>query len=90
MIHDVVGQRLVEEVHQTNVLEYANHMHTLAEKLSATIRPGQGGLVHVQQLFLTAFWFKSAERWKESWHALGGAVLEAVEIGRFFSTLSRT
>ena len=37
--------------------------------------------MHVQQLFLTASWYKSESKFVESWHALGAAIREAQEIG---------
>ncbi|KAL2130429.1 hypothetical protein VTI74DRAFT_6401 [Chaetomium olivicolor] len=80
IIDDSVRARLETELH-TDVLTFANRMHAAAEKLSATIPPGKGGLIHVQQLFLTAFWLKSAEKWTEAWHALSRAIRAANEIG---------
>jgi len=80
IIDDNVRIRLETELN-TDVLTFANRMHTAAEKLSTSIPPGKGGLVHVQQLFLTAFWFKSAEKWTEAWHALSKAIRAANEIG---------
>jgi len=58
-------------------------MHNAAETLSTTIQHGKGGLPHVQQLFLTAFWLKSAEKWIEAWYALNAAIRATCEIGRF-------
>ena len=55
--------------------------HNAAEKLSATITPGKGGLAGVQQLFLKAVWYKSEGLFVESWHALGAAIREAQENG---------
>jgi hypothetical protein len=80
IIEDHVRVRLETEL-DTDVLTLSNRMHAAAEKLSATIPPGKGGLVHVQQLFLTAFWFKSAEKFTEAWHALSKAIRAANEIG---------
>ncbi|KAK4251272.1 fungal-specific transcription factor domain-containing protein [Corynascus novoguineensis] len=80
IIDDSVRVRLETEL-DTDVLTFANRLHTAAEKLSTSIPPGKGGLVHVQQLFLTAFWFKSAEKWTEAWHALSKAIRAANEIG---------
>ncbi|KAK3309587.1 uncharacterized protein B0T15DRAFT_488306 [Chaetomium strumarium] len=61
-LHLIIGDRVREQLEelQTDVLTYANRMHVLAQKLSASIGPGKAGLVHIQQPFLTAFWFKSA------------------------------
>ena len=77
-----VKERLESEL-RADIWTFANRMHTAAEKLSASIPPGKGGLIHVQQLFLTAFWYKTAEKWTEAWHALGGAIRAANEIGAF-------
>ncbi len=60
----------------------SQRFHEAAQKLTATVVPGKGGLVHIQQLFISAFWFKSESRWIESWHALGAAIREAQEIGQ--------
>lgn len=54
--------------------------HTAAEKLSASIPRGKGGITHVQQLFLVAQWYKSEACMVESWHALSVAIREAQEI----------
>ncbi|KAL1862640.1 hypothetical protein Daus18300_008438 [Diaporthe australafricana] len=54
--------------------------HTAAEKLSASIPRGKGGIAHVQQLFLVAQWYKSEACMVESWHALSVAIREAQEI----------
>lgn len=66
------GARLEEELKE-DALTFANRMHHAAETLSASIQHGKGGLPHVQQLFLTAFWLKSAEEWTEAWYALSAA-----------------
>lgn len=55
-----------------------------AQKLSAFVTPGAGGITQVQQLFLGATWLKSEAEFIESWHALGAAVREAQEIGVFY------
>ncbi|KAK3394508.1 hypothetical protein B0H63DRAFT_517631 [Podospora didyma] len=87
IIDDNVKDRLETEL-KADALTLARRMHTEAEKLSASIPPGKGGLVQVQQLFLTAFYFKSAEKWTEAWHSLGAAIREANEIGLHQDTLS--
>ncbi len=78
---DNIKARLESEL-GADALTFADRMHEAAEKLSASIPHGKGGLIHVQQLFLTAFWLKSAERWTESWHALSAAIRAAYEIGK--------
>ncbi|KXX82257.1 Cutinase transcription factor 1 beta [Madurella mycetomatis] len=87
IMNESVRVRLESEL-RADVLTLAERMHTAAEKLSASIPPGKGGLVHVQQLFLTAFWYKSAEKWTEAWHALSKAVRAANEIGLHQDSLS--
>ncbi|KAK3329056.1 hypothetical protein B0H66DRAFT_540140 [Apodospora peruviana] len=82
-----VKERLESEL-GADAETFASRMHAAAEKLSASIPPGEGGLVHVQQLFLKAFWFKSAERWTEAWHAVGAATRATIEIGLHQDSLS--
>ena len=60
---------------------FARRLHDAAIKLNKSILPGQGGLLQVQQLFLTAYWWKAEEGWVESWHALAAAISMAYEIG---------
>ncbi|KAL2865446.1 uncharacterized protein BJX67DRAFT_358917 [Aspergillus lucknowensis] len=55
--------------------------HSRAKQLSSAIAPGKGGLWQVQQLFLTAQWYKTEARFVESWHALSTAIHEAQEQG---------
>lgn len=80
IIDDNVRIRLESEL-DVDVLTLANRLHVAAEKLSTSIPPGKGGLAHVQQLFLTTFWLKSAERWTDAWHSLSKAIRAANEIG---------
>src|SRR5690606_5792383 len=82
-----VQHRLEREL-GNDAVSLATTLHTTAEKLSKTIPSGKGGLAHVQQLFLTAFWYKSAEKWTEAWHALGTAIHAAYEIGLHQDSLS--
>ncbi len=82
IIDDNVRIRLESEL-DVDVLTLANRLHVAAEKLSTSIPPGKGGLAHVQQLFLTTFWLKSAERWTDAWHSLSKAIRAANEIGAF-------
>jgi hypothetical protein len=49
-------------------------MHVAASKLSASIQPGKGSLMHVQELLLTASWLQSTEKQVEAWHTLTQAV----------------
>jgi hypothetical protein len=84
ILDDSVRVRLESEL-RADATTFANRMHTAAEKLAGSIAPGKGGLVNVQQLFLTAFWYKSAEKWTEAWHALGVAIRAGNEIGKLRS-----
>jgi hypothetical protein len=59
--------------------------HRAARLLSNTISPGRGGLTQIQQLFLTALWFKTEALFIESWHILGAAIHEAQELGMSFN-----
>lgn len=71
------------------VEQITHHFHDAAEKLSKCFGPGKGGLMHVQQLFLSASWWKSESKFTESWHALGAAIREAQEIGLHRDSLAR-
>lgn len=55
--------------------------HDAAVKLSVTMPPNKGGITIVQALFLNTVWFKYEGRMVEAWHALGGAIRAAQEIG---------
>lgn len=59
----------------------SENLHNSAKKLGITIPPGRGGLAQVQQLFLTAAWYKSESLFVESWHSLASAIHEAQEQG---------
>ncbi|KAK4180156.1 fungal-specific transcription factor domain-containing protein [Triangularia setosa] len=87
IIDDSVKERLETEL-KADAVTFAQRMHNAADKLSTSIPPGKGGLIHVQQLFLTAFWYKSAEKWTEAWHALSRAIRAANEIGLHRDSLS--
>ncbi|KAL2828492.1 fungal-specific transcription factor domain-containing protein [Aspergillus cavernicola] len=86
---------LDEELRQKLELELGESMedlsllcHNTAKKLSSTIPPGKGGLTQVQQLFLTAQWFKTEALFVESWHALSTTIHEAQELGMHRSSSS--
>jgi hypothetical protein len=55
--------------------------HDTARELSSKIPSGHGGLNLVQQLFLTASWFKSEALFAESWQVLSSAIHKAQELG---------
>ena len=63
-----------------SVQSLSERLHRAAEKLSSSFSPGQGGLAQVQQLFLTATWYKSEGLIVESWHALGASIKVAQEL----------
>ncbi|EAA66241.1 hypothetical protein AN1123.2 [Aspergillus nidulans FGSC A4] len=79
-LDDSLRQRLESEL-GTGVEQLSMHYHNAAKQLSNTVGPGKGGLMQVQQLFLTAQWFKTEAMFVESWHALGTAIHEAQELG---------
>jgi len=56
--------------------------HRAARQLSNTFPPGKGGLTQVQQLILTAVWFKIEALFIDSWHVLAAAIHEAQELGK--------
>ncbi|KAJ9151410.1 Pyrimidine pathway regulatory protein 1 [Pleurostoma richardsiae] len=58
-----------------------DRFHAAALRLSNTVSPGRGGLAQVQQLFLTASWYKSEAHMVEAWHALSNACRQAQELG---------
>ncbi|KAL5333448.1 fungal-specific transcription factor domain-containing protein [Aspergillus crustosus] len=62
--------------------------HTAARQLSSTIAPGKGGMTQLQQIFLTAQWFKTEASFVESWHTLGAAIHEAQGLGLHKSSLN--
>jgi hypothetical protein len=64
--------------------------HNTAKQLSSTIGPGKGGMTQIQQLFLTAQWYKTEALFVESWHALSVAIHEAQEQGIPLWSLSCT
>ncbi|PIG83511.1 hypothetical protein AARAC_002490 [Aspergillus arachidicola] len=73
-------QKLESELGE-NIQSLSERYHHAARRLSSTIPPGKGGLTQVQQLFLTASWFKTEALFVESWHALSSAIHEAQELG---------
>ncbi|GIC91939.1 uncharacterized protein Aud_008394 [Aspergillus udagawae] len=75
-----VKQKLEIELGES-VESLSERYHHAAKQLSSTIPPGKGGLTQVQQLFLTAAWYKADGMFVESWHALSSAIHEAQELG---------
>ncbi|RLL92993.1 hypothetical protein CFD26_100764 [Aspergillus turcosus] len=79
-LDDEAKQKLETELGE-NVESLSERYHLAAKQLSSTIPPGKGGLTQVQQLFLTAAWYKAEAMFVESWHALSSAIHEAQELG---------
>jgi hypothetical protein len=52
-----------------------------AQRLSDRIPHGEGGVMHVQEMFMSAPWHKSESQFVGSWHALSAAIRQAQEIG---------
>jgi hypothetical protein len=73
-------QKLEKELGETTQ-SLTEHSHRAAPRLSHTISPGKGGLTQIQQLFLTALWFKTEALFIDSWHILAAAIHEAQELG---------
>ncbi|KAE8413290.1 fungal-specific transcription factor domain-containing protein [Aspergillus pseudocaelatus] len=73
-------QKLESELGE-HIESLSERYHHAARRLSSTISPGRGGLIQVQQLFLTACWFKTEALFVESWHALSSAIHEGQELG---------
>ncbi|KAL7930244.1 N-terminal binuclear Zn cluster-containing/DNA binding domain-containing protein [Trichoderma chlorosporum] len=64
-----------------SVQNLSKSYHDAAQNISNCLSPGSGGLVHAQQLFLSATWHKGEADVVRSWHELGAAVRQAQEIG---------
>lgn len=73
-------QKLESELGES-VQTLSERYHHAAQRLSGPIPPGKGGLTQVQQLILTAFWYKTEGLFIESWHSLSSAIHEAQELG---------
>ncbi|CAL5871158.1 uncharacterized protein PFLUO_LOCUS5405 [Penicillium psychrofluorescens] len=83
-----IRQKLESELGEP-IQTISENYHHAAKQLSNTIAPGKGGLAQVQQLFLTAAWFKTQSLFIESWHTLSACIHEAQELG-MHKTSSRT
>lgn len=75
-------QKLESELGES-IQSLSESYHHAAKQLSNTIGPGKGGLTQIQQLFLTATWYKSESLFIESWHTLSACIHEAQELGMF-------
>lgn len=83
---DSESQQKLESDLGEPVQSLSESYHHAAKQLSNTIPPGKGGLTQVQQLFLTAAWYKAESFFVESWHSLCAAIHEAQELGMHKST----
>jgi hypothetical protein len=73
-------EKIEAEIGET-AQELTDRYHQAADKLSEEVPPGSGGLDQVQQLFITAVWYKCESRFVDSWHALSRSIRYAQEIG---------
>jgi hypothetical protein len=80
---------LIERELGKNAQVLSEEYHDAADKLSVRFKPGTGGLMQVQQLFISACWYKSESKFRDSWHALASAIREAQEIGLHKDALAR-
>lgn len=80
-LEDSLCQRLELELGEKAQV-MTERFHAAAQKLSASIPRGQGGIIQVQQLFLETAWWKSEASMVEAWHALSAAIREAQELGK--------
>lgn len=81
-------QRLEQELGE-KAQSMTERFHAAAQRLSATMPRGSGGVIQVQQLFQEASWWQSEANMVEAWHSLSVAIREAQEIGRLFRFQSR-
>ncbi|KAJ5729006.1 uncharacterized protein N7483_003514 [Penicillium malachiteum] len=84
---DTDTERKLESELGYSAQKLSENLHYAGKQLSNTIGPGKGGLSQVQQLFLTAAWFKSESLFVESWHALSSSIHEAQEQGMHKSSV---
>lgn len=61
----------------------ADQCHQAAVELSDQIPISKAGLLQVQQLLLTSYWYSGEGNFSDCWHALGTAIRAAQEIGLF-------
>lgn len=80
---DAAGQLKLEAELIETAQKLTEAYHDAAEALGRSISPGKGGLMQVQQLMLSLFWFKAEAKFVNSWHALGAAIREAQEQGEY-------
>jgi len=74
-------QKLETELGES-IQTLSERYHNAVQRLSGTISPGKGDLAQVQQLFLTAFWYKTESLFIESWHSLSASIHKAQELGK--------
>jgi hypothetical protein len=75
----VVTSKLSEEL-GISAERLSYDLHEEAKRLADMITPDEGGLTKLQELFLRAYWYKSEEKWRESWLTLGEAICVAYEL----------
>jgi hypothetical protein len=68
-----------------SVQSLTERYHDAAKRLSDYSASTAGEMGHVQQLFLTAVWFKGEGCYAKAWHCMGAAIREAQELGKFSS-----
>ncbi|EPE02801.1 fungal specific transcription factor [Ophiostoma piceae UAMH 11346] len=72
----------IENAYGQSSKELAQRFHNHAQRLGATVPPGTGGLVQVQQMMLGVHWLQFESQWTASWHALAATIHEAQEQAR--------
>ena len=63
--------------------------HSHAQRLSAMVTPGHGGLFQVQQMTMAVSWFRTKSQWVESWHGLVAAIHEAQKQGERYANIAK-
>lgn len=69
-----------------SVQSLTERYHNAAERLINYSDMTSGEIIHVQQRFLTAVWFKGEGFFAKAWHCLGDAIRQAQELGMFGNT----
>ncbi|KAF2418945.1 hypothetical protein EJ08DRAFT_654126 [Tothia fuscella] len=76
ILTDKVAAELGEDLQ-----DLTDKYHRAAARISAQIPPGSGTIMQVQQLLMSAAWYKGENLFIESWHALASAIRQAQELG---------
>lgn len=74
-----ICERLESELSE-DIVALKYKWHKAADARHREIRPGNGGLKHVQQIFLSASFYKTEAMFVDSWHALSAAIRVAQEL----------